>query len=287
MNSAENNGPDVNGADTRRLGAEGLRLGYGDHTVIDHLDVVIPDGRITTIVGPNGCGKSTLLRALVRSLKPAAGTVLLDGHDIARQSSRLVARTLGLLPQGAVAPEGLLVRDLVARGRYPHQSWYRQRTPQDEAAVDEALRLTGTDTFADQAVDTLSGGQRQRVWIALTLAQQTDLILLDEPTTYLDLTHALDVLDLVDDLCRERGKTIVMVLHDLNLAIRYSNWIIVMADGRIVAAGPPETLVTADLLQQAFGLDAEVVDDPVAGGPMIVPKSRRARLGAPEQIRLR
>ncbi|MBN9743392.1 cobalamin/Fe(3+)-siderophore ABC transporter ATP-binding protein [Amycolatopsis sp. A1MSW2902] len=258
-----------------RLRAEDLRLGYGERTVVDRLDITIPDGKVTTIVGPNGCGKSTVLRALVRSLKPRSGTVLLDGHDIAHLPSRLVARTLGLLPQSAVAPDGLLVRDLVARGRYPHQSWYRQQTPEDHAAVGEALRLTGTESFAERPVDTLSGGQRQRVWIALTLAQQTDLILLDEPTTYLDLAHAIDVLDLVAELRDERGKTVVMVLHDLNLAARYSDWMIAMSAGEIVAAGTPGTVLTAELLRQSFGLAAEVVEDPVAGGPLIVPKTRR------------
>ncbi|NLG46002.1 ABC transporter ATP-binding protein [Gordonia sp. (in: high G+C Gram-positive bacteria)] len=258
-----------------RLAAEKLSVGYGDTTIIDRLDVAIPTGQVTTIVGPNGCGKSTLLRTLSRLLNPSAGQVLLDGQDIAGQKPKQVARTLGLLPQNPVAPDGLTVADLVARGRHPHQSWYRQWSSDDDRAVAEAMALTSTTELADRAVDSLSGGQRQRVWIAMTLAQQTDLVLLDEPTTYLDLAHAVDVLDLVDELRSEHGKTVVMVLHDLNLAARYSDSIIVMRAGQIVAEGPPRDVLTADLLASAFGLASQIVTDPIGGTPMVVPIGRR------------
>ena len=258
-----------------RIGATGLQVGYGDRTVIDNLDISIPDGKVTTIVGPNGCGKSTLLRSLVRLLKPTEGTVLLDGTDISSMRTKDVARIIGLLPQNPVAPEGLTVSDLVSRGRHPHQSWYRQWSPEDEVAVTQALEQTNCTDLADRTIDELSGGQRQRVWIALTLAQQTDIVMLDEPTTYLDLSHSIDVLDLVDDLCHKHGKTVIMVLHDLNLAVRYSDWLIVMRDGEIITEGPPAEVITTELLEAAFGLRSQVLTDPVSGGPMIVPIGRK------------
>ncbi|EGD56004.1 ABC transporter ATP-binding protein [Gordonia neofelifaecis] len=260
-----------------RLAAERLTVGYDGTTIIDGLDVEIPTGQVTTIVGPNGCGKSTLLRTLSRLLTPSSGRVVLDGSDIASQKPKQVARTLGLLPQNPVAPDGLTVADLVSRGRHPHQSWYRQWSTDDEAAVTEAMTLTSTVELADRAVDSLSGGQRQRVWIAMTLAQQTDLVLLDEPTTYLDLAHAVDVLDLVDELRTEHGKTIVMVLHDLNLAARYSDSLIVMRSGAVVAEGAPNDVLTPELLEAAFGLKSQIVVDPVGGTPMVVPIGRRGR----------
>ncbi len=212
-------------------GGQGVTVGYGTRTVIDGLDVAVPPGVVTTIIGPNGCGKSTLLRTLSRLLKPTGGKVVLDGDDIARLRTRDVAKKLGLLPQAPVAPEGLTVSDLVARGRHPHQSWLRQWSSDDADVVARALAMTGVSDLADRPVDSLSGGQRQRVWISMTLAQGTDLLLLDEPTTYLDLAHAIDVLDLVDDL-HESGCTVVMVLHDLNLATRYSDNLVVMREGR-------------------------------------------------------
>ncbi|MFJ8463535.1 ABC transporter ATP-binding protein [Streptomyces swartbergensis] len=258
---------------TSRLAARGVTVGYGARTVIDDLDVAIPPGVITTIIGPNGCGKSTLLRTLSRLLKPSKGTVVLDGDDIARLRTRDVARKLGLLPQAPVAPEGLTVADLVARGRHPHQSWLRQWSSDDADVVERALAMTGVSDLADRPVDALSGGQRQRVWISMTLAQGTDLLLLDEPTTYLDLAHAMDVLDLVDDL-HESGCTVVMVLHDLNLAARYSDNLIVMRDGSILAQGHPRDVLTAELLHEAFGLNAKVIDDPVGDRPLIVPIGR-------------
>ncbi|MEU6181493.1 ABC transporter ATP-binding protein [Streptomyces coeruleorubidus] len=256
-----------------RLAARGVTVGYGARTVIDDLDVAIPPGVITTIIGPNGCGKSTLLRTLSRLLKPSKGTVVLDGDDIARLRTRDVARKLGLLPQAPVAPEGLTVADLVARGRHPHQSWLRQWSSDDADVVERALAMTGVSDLADRPVDALSGGQRQRVWISMTLAQGTDLLLLDEPTTYLDLAHAMDVLDLVDDL-HESGCTVVMVLHDLNLAARYSDNLIVMRAGSILAQGHPRDVLTAGLLHEAFGLRAKVIDDPVGDRPLIVPIGR-------------
>ncbi|MFJ4827153.1 ABC transporter ATP-binding protein [Streptomyces bacillaris] len=256
-----------------RLAARGVTVGYGGRAVIDDLDVEIPPGVVTTIIGPNGCGKSTLLRTLTRLLKPAGGTVVLDGEDIAKLRTRDVAKKLGLLPQAPVAPEGLTVGDLVARGRHPHQSWLRQWSSDDAGVVERALTMTGVADLADRPVDSLSGGQRQRVWISMTLAQGTDLLLLDEPTTYLDLAHAIDVLDLVDDL-HESGCTVVMVLHDLNLATRYSDNLIVMRSGRILAQGHPRDVITAELLHEAFGLQATVIDDPVGDRPLIVPIGR-------------
>ncbi|GAA3954881.1 ABC transporter ATP-binding protein [Gordonia caeni] len=254
-----------------RLLAEDLSVGYDGRLVIEHQDLAIPDGAITTIIGPNGCGKSTMLRALARLLPAQTGVVRLDGADIRSLAPKKVAQTLGLLPQQPIAPEGLRVADLVARGRHPHQSWYRQWSEQDSAAIDRALELTQTAELADRAIEALSGGQRQRVWIALTLAQETDLLLLDEPTTYLDLAHSIEVLDLVHHLKTRHDKTVVMVLHDLNLAARYSDWIVVMADGAVIAQGVPGDILTAELLEEAFGLKSVIVTDPVSGGPMVVP----------------
>ncbi len=256
-----------------RLAARDITVGYGDRTVIDQLDVAIPSGVITTIIGPNGCGKSTLLRTLTRLLKPTGGTVVLDGEDIGTLRTKDVAKKLGLLPQAPVAPEGLTVADLVARGRHPHQSWLRQWSSDDADVVRRALAMTGVADLADRTVDSLSGGQRQRVWISMTLAQGTDLLLLDEPTTYLDLAHAIDVLDLVDDL-HESGCTVVMVLHDLNLATRYSDNLVVMRGGAVLAQGHPRDVITAELLHEAFGLRAKVIDDPVGDRPLIVPIGR-------------
>ncbi|TDT42251.1 iron complex transport system ATP-binding protein [Streptomyces sp. BK208] len=271
VQSITGTGTGVDGAS--RLAARGVSVGYGARSVIEDLDVTVPPGVITTIVGPNGCGKSTLLRTLSRLLKPTGGTVVLDGEDIAALRTRDVAKKLGLLPQAPVAPEGLTVSDLVARGRHPHQSWLRQWSSDDADVVRRALAMTGVSDLADRPVDSLSGGQRQRVWISMTLAQGTDLLLLDEPTTYLDLAHAIDVLDLVDDL-HESGRTVVMVLHDLNLATRYSDHLVVMREGAILAQGHPRDVITADLLHEAFGLRAKVIDDPVGDRPLVVPIGR-------------
>jgi iron complex transport system ATP-binding protein len=260
-----------------RLRARELRLGYGDAVVIDDLDLDVLDGTVTAVIGPNGCGKSTLLRALARLLPARHGHVLLDGRRIDRYPTREVAKVLGVLPQTPVAPDGLTVADLVARGRHPHQAWYRQWSGDDEAAVAEALDWTGMSEFAERTVDTLSGGQRQRVWISMALAQGTEILLLDEPTTFLDLAHQVDVLDLVERLHREMRRTVVMVLHDLNLAARYAGRLIAMRDGRIVADGPPEEVLTAELLRAVFDLEAQVITDPVAGTPLVVPVGRRHR----------
>ncbi|MGW5322689.1 ABC transporter ATP-binding protein [Rhodococcus pyridinivorans] len=263
-----------------RLVAEHISLGYGERLIVDDLDLSIPTGVVTTVIGPNGCGKSTLLRALSRLLKPRTGTVLLDGHDITTMRTREVARVLGMLPQAPVAPEGLTVADLVSRGRHPHQSWFRQWSSDDEDEVAIALERTGIADLADRPIDELSGGQRQRAWISMALAQGTDILLLDEPTTYLDLAHSVEVLDLVDRLHSELGRTVVMVLHDLNLAVRYSDHLVVMKDGRVVASGVPSEVISVELLREVFDLDASVIDDPVSDRPLIVPIGTRHVYGA-------
>lgn len=259
-----------------RLAATDLTLAYDDREITSGLDIEIPDGEVTVIIGPNACGKSTLLRALSRLLKPKSGTVLLDGGDIHRLPTKEVARRLGLLPQSPIAPEGILVGDLVARGRTPHQTLFQQWSKADEAAVLAALAATGTEDLVDRAVDELSGGQRQRVWIAMALAQETDLLLLDEPTTFLDISHQIEVLELVTQLNREAGRTIVLVLHDLNLACRYSHHLLAMRDGRIMASGAPNEVITAEQVHEVFGLDCVVIDDPIAGTPLVVPKGSAA-----------
>ncbi|MER6300937.1 ABC transporter ATP-binding protein [Kitasatospora sp. NPDC001539] len=258
-------------AGTHRLEARGLTLAYEARTVVEGLDVRVPDGRVTVIVGPNACGKSTLLRALGRLLKPVRGAVLLDGEELARIPTRRIAQRLGLLPQSPTAPEGISVADLVSRGRQPHQSWWRQWSAEDEAAVAEALERTSTTELAERSMDELSGGQRQRAWIAMALAQGTDILLLDEPTTYLDIAHQVEVLDLVRRLNVERGRTVVAVLHDLNQAARYADHLVAMRDGRVVAQGAPGEVVTAGLVREVFGLDSVVVPDPVTGTPLVVP----------------
>ena len=257
-----------------RLVAEAVSLGYGDRTVVDALSVAVPDAAVTVIVGANACGKSTLLRGMARLLKPTAGAVLLDGEAIHRTPTRQVARTLGLLPQSPVTPEGVTVVDLVGRGRHPHQGAFRRWSAADEDAVVEALALTGTTDLAHRVVDELSGGQRQRVWIAMALAQGTDLLLLDEPTTYLDLAHQVEMLDLLADLNARRGTTVVMVLHDLNLAARYADHLVAMADGVVVAEGPPAEVVTEDVVRGVFDLDCRVITDPVSHTPLVVPVGR-------------
>ncbi|MEU7044462.1 ABC transporter ATP-binding protein [Streptomyces varsoviensis] len=254
-----------------RLGARGLTLAYEERTVVDGLDLDVPDGEVTVIVGPNACGKSTLLRALGRLLKPRGGAVLLDGTELSRIPTRKIAQAVGLLPQTPVAPDAITVADLVARGRQPHQHWWRQWSDEDERAVTDAMARTDTTALAARSVDELSGGQRQRVWIAMALAQETDLLLLDEPTTYLDISHQVEVLDLVRQLNHERGRTVVAVLHDLNQAARYADHLVAMKNGRIVARGRPSEVVTARLVREVFGLESVVVPDPVTGSPLVVP----------------
>lgn len=273
-------GPERGSAGGRLVG-DGLTLAYDRMEVVRDLTVGIPDGSITCIVGANACGKSTLLRALARLLTPRRGAVLLDGRDIHRMPTRAVATALGILPQAPVAPEGITVADLVSRGRHPHQRWFRQWTGADEAAITEAMAATATLDLADRPVDELSGGQRQRVWIALALAQGTEILLLDEPTTYLDVAHQLDVLDLLVDLNRADGRTIVLVLHDLNQAARYSHHLIALSAGAVVAAGPPDEVVTAQLVEQVFGLRCQVIADPVTGTPLVVPIGRHDRAPVP------
>jgi len=253
-----------------RLATEDLRAGYGGRGVLEGLDVRIPDGELTVIVGPNACGKSTLLRALARLLPATGGRVLLDGGDITRLSTKEVARRMGLLPQSPLAPEGITVADLVGRGRYPHQSVLSSWSVEDERAVAEAMAATNVTDLADRNVDELSGGQRQRAWIAMALAQETPILLLDEPTTFLDIGHQIEVLELVTRLHRE-GRTVVVVLHDINQAARYASHLIAMKDGRIVAEGPPRDIVDAALLTDLFDLEARVIPDPDTGAPVVLP----------------
>lgn len=262
---------------TTTLQATAVTLGYPHHTVSTALSFSLPPGGFTVIIGPNGCGKTTLLRALGRMLAPKAGSVLLDGKDIHRYPARTVAQRIGILPQSPLVPEAITVTDLVARGRYPHQSLLQQWSPQDDAAVRQALTLTQTADLADRYVDELSGGQRQRVWIAMTLAQGTDVILLDEPTTFLDIAHQLDVLDLLAQLHRN-GNTMGAVLHDLNMASRYATHIVAMREGAIVAVGPPAQVLTVELLREVYSIDAHVISDPDTGRPFVIPRKREAAL---------
>jgi len=261
-------------ADRLTLRAEHLRLAYERLEVVADLSVTIPPGRITAIVGANACGKSTLLRGLARLLKPAGGIVQLDGRNIHELPTKELAAKLGILPQTPVAPEGITVADLVARGRYPHQTWLRQWSSADEQAVAEALEATATLELAERPVDELSGGQRQRVWIAMALAQGTEILLLDEPTTFLDLAHQVEVLDLLVDLNRRDGRTIVLVLHDLNHACRYSHHLIAMRRGAIVTEGRPSEVVTRELVREVFALACQIAPDPVCGTPMVIPIGR-------------
>jgi len=257
-----------------QLLVEQLTLGYGDRTVIEQLDLTVPPGKVTAIVGANACGKSTLLRSMSRLLAPRGGRVVLDGKEVHRTPAKQLARTLGLLPQSPIAPEGITVADLVGRGRHPHQGILSRWSTEDDVAVAAALDATETSELADRHVDELSGGQRQRVWIAMALAQQTDLLLLDEPTTFLDVSHQIEVLDLLTDLNRSRGTTIVMVLHDLNLAARYADHLIALAGGRLHAAGTPHEVLTEATVRAVFGLQNQVITDPTSGKPLMLPIGR-------------
>lgn len=257
-----------------RLHAEKIELRYADRTIVDELSLEIPDGGFTVVVGPNGCGKSTLLRALGRMLAPRSGRVLLDGNDIRSYRTKVVARRIALLPQSPLSPGAITVADLVARGRYPYQSMLRQWSPEDERVVAEALTEVGMRNAADQLVDELSGGQRQRVWIAMTLAQRTPVLLLDEPTTFLDIAHQIEVLDLCSQL-HQSGRTLVAVLHDLNLAARYATHVVAMRSGKIVMQGSASDVFTPELLREVFDLEALVLEDPETGRPLVVPRDRR------------
>ncbi len=256
------------------LTTRNLTLAYDGNVIIQGLDLAIPQGQITTLVGPNGCGKSTLLRGMARLLKPQGGTVYLDGDAIAHLPTKGLAKRLGILPQSPAAPEGLTVRELVAQGRYPHQNWLQQWSKDDELKVEEAIATTHLHEFANRPLDTLSGGQRQRAWIAMALAQDTETLLLDEPTTYLDIAHQIEVLDLLYQLNRQAGRTIVMVLHDLNMACRYSHHLIALRDGQVIAQGQPAAVVTETMVQQVFALKSRIITDPVSNTPLCIPVSQ-------------
>jgi iron complex transport system ATP-binding protein len=256
------------------LTARNLTLSYEQSLIVQNLNLAIPKSKITVLVGPNGCGKSTLLRGLARLLKPRTGQIYLNDRDIAKLPTRKVAQTLAMLPQNATAPEGLTVRDLVAQGRYPYQTWWQQWSNVDEKIVEAAIAKTDLRSKADQSLDQLSGGQRQRAWIAMTLAQDTEILLLDEPTTFLDLAHQMEVLDLLRQLNRQEGRTIVMVLHDLNQACRYADYLVAMRQGQIYAQGAPATVMTPEMIQAVFEIDCQIVADPVTRTPMCVPIGR-------------
>ncbi|UYG17985.1 ABC transporter ATP-binding protein [Brachybacterium huguangmaarense] len=267
---------DETAAASARLRADGVTLAYQQRVISEALSVDIPDGSFTVIVGPNACGKSTLLRALSRLLSPDAGSIVLDGRAISTYRAKEAARIVGLLPQSSIAPEGITVADLVGRGRYPHQGLIRQWSERDREAVEAAMAQTHVADLGRRQVDELSGGQRQRVWVAMALAQQTPLLLLDEPTTFLDIAHQIELLDLFADL-HDAGSTLVAVLHDLNHAARYATHLIAMKQGRVVAEGAPREIVTAELVEEVFGLPCLVVEDPATGTPLVVPAARDAR----------
>ncbi|WP_141336439.1 ABC transporter ATP-binding protein [Paenibacillus sp. tmac-D7] len=251
-----------------------LCLSYGDTRIFESLNLSLPKGKITVFIGSNGCGKSTLLRSLARLLKPQKGQVVLDGSDIASLATKEIARRMAILPQGPAAPDGLTVLQLVKQGRYPYQNWLQQWSKEDETMVQRALELTHMTPLADRTVDSLSGGQRQRAWIAMTLAQGTPTILLDEPTTYLDLAHQIEVLDLLHQLNEQEQRTIVMVLHDINLACRYAHNIVAIKNGKVCAEGRPQDIVDESLIATVFDLDCRVIQDPLFGTPMVVPFGR-------------
>jgi iron complex transport system ATP-binding protein len=263
----------------RVLEAKDLTLCYGDKVIINELNLQIPKGKITVLIGSNGCGKSTLLRSMARLLKPVTGSVILDGQQIAKWSTREVAKRLAILPQGPIAPEGLTVLQLVKQGRYPYQSWLQQWSKEDEKMVDWALDITQMKPLAEQAVDSLSGGQRQRAWIAMTLAQGTDSILLDEPTTYLDMAHQIEVLDFLYELNEREQRTIVMVLHDLNLACRYAHHVVAIRDQTVFAQGRPEDVINEDLVRSVFDMECHVAMDPLFGTPLCIPYGKGRRIG--------
>jgi iron complex transport system ATP-binding protein len=252
------------------IATENLAVAYDEILVVDDLDMQIPQGKITVIIGPNGCGKSTVLKAVGRILKPKGGTVYLNGDDIRRLTTKEVARQMAILPQSPQAPAGLTVGELAAYGRFPHQRGFGKLNPEDKKIIRWALEVTRLTEFETTAVDSLSGGQRQRVWIAMALAQQTDLILLDEPTTYLDPAYQLEVLELLCHLNREQNRTIVMVLHDLNLAARFADYMIAIRRGDIIRRGTPEEVMTAEVLRETFLIDAEIVKEPRTGRPTCV-----------------
>jgi iron complex transport system ATP-binding protein len=256
-----------------------LAAGYGESEILRSIDLTIPTGKITVIVGANASGKSTLLRTMSRLLKPSCGEVTLGGRSVHAIPTRELARQIGLLPQSPIAPEGILVDDLVRRGRHPHRGLFSRWSARDEQAVEHALAATRTTDLADRAIDELSGGQRQRVWIAMALAQETSILLLDEPTTFLDINHQVEILDLLVDLNRTRGTTVVMVLHDLNLGARYADYLVALADGRVHVAGSPHEVLSAKTVSSVFGLRSRILTDPTSGRPMMLPVGRHHVLG--------
>lgn len=256
------------------LRANNLTLGYGDSIIIDSLDIEIPKGEITVLIGSNGCGKSTLLRSLARLLKPKDGEVILDQKDISQMKTKDVAKKMAILPQGPSTPEGLTVYQLVKQGRHPYQSFTKRWSGEDEEAVNKALVDTNLEELKDRTVDSLSGGQRQRAWIAMTLAQDTDTLLLDEPTTYLDMTHQIEVLDLLFDLNKDHGRTIVMVLHDINLACRYADHIVAVRDQTVYTQGKPEEVISCEMMHNVFDMMCDVREDPLFGTPMCIPHGK-------------
>ncbi|PEE39276.1 ABC transporter ATP-binding protein [Bacillus pseudomycoides] len=258
----------------KALETKSLTLSYGETTIINELNLEIPKGKITIFIGSNGCGKSTLLRSLARLLKPTSGDILLEDKAIQNMQTKQIARQMAILPQGPQAPEGLTVLQLVKQGRYPYQTWLKQWSEKDEEMVQKALAATGMTEFAERDVHALSGGQRQRAWIAMTLAQDTDIILLDEPTTYLDMTHQIEVLDLLFELNETEQRTIVMVLHDLNLACRYADNIVAIQDKQIYAQGKPEEIVDCKLVLDVFRMDCQIITDPLFGTPLCIPQGR-------------
>ncbi|AMY05551.1 ABC transporter ATP-binding protein [Staphylococcus condimenti] len=253
-----------------RLNGQQVTIGYGEHVIVSDLDVEIPDGKVTSIIGPNGCGKSTLLKALSRLLSVKNGKILLDGKNIHTQSTKEIAKKIAILPQSPDVADGLTAGELVSYGRFPHQKGFGRLSTEDKEEIDWALKVTGTYDFKHRAINDLSGGQRQRVWIAMALAQKTDIIFLDEPTTYLDISHQLEILELVQELNREHGTTIVMVLHDINQAIRFSDHLIAMKGGDIVSSGETQEVLTKEILEKVFNIDAELSTDPRTGKPMLV-----------------
>lgn len=254
-----------------KIAGKGIDIAYGQRRIIERLDLAIPERCFTALIGPNGSGKSTLLRTFAGLMKPSGGSILLDGKDLNGLSPRDVARKVGVLLQGPIAPEGLTVGDLVRQGRYPHRSLFSRWSAQDQEACDEALMLTGTTDLSDRALDSLSGGQRQRAWIAMTLAQQGEAILLDEPTTYLDLEHQVELMNLITTLVSRHGKTVVAVLHDINQAARYAQHIVILHDGRVTAAGTPDMVISSQTIADVFKVKTVVIRDPVAGTPLCIP----------------
>lgn len=256
------------------LTAEHIDAGYSHKTILSDISVTIPENKISVILGANGCGKSTLLKTFARLLTPQNGQIKLDNKAVSEIPSRQIAKTLGLLPQSPVVPDGIRVMDLVSRGRFPYRHFLKSMTREDFAAVEEAMEIMGITELADQAVDELSGGQRQRVWIALALAQQTDILFLDEPTTFLDISYQIEILDMLTDLNRKRKTTIVMILHDINLSARYADYLFAMKKGKLVAEGTPDKIITPELMNEIYGLACDVITDPVSHSPMILPKGR-------------